>query len=138
MKTLIIIGIFVLFLAGSAIYFHYRMKKIARERGKPDICAYAKSFDYRNVDTAIMREVYNQVQEWAGRYEGVPFPVKAEDSFNDLYQIDEGDLEDIVVDIAEKLSISLDNFEKNPYWSQMTTVKGLVLFLHHQPRINNN
>ncbi len=45
------------------------------------------------------------------------------------------DLDDMYVDIAQKLGISTENPEANPYWNRVTTVKNLVLFLHNQPKI---
>ncbi len=133
---LIIIGIIVFLSVIGAIWNYYRMKKIALKRGEPDICSYARSFNYREVDTKIMREVFNHVQKWAGKYEGIPFPVKAEDCFDKIYKMDPEDLDDIYLDIAKKLGISIEHPEKNPLWNKIKTVKDLVLFLHNQPRIN--
>lgn len=132
----IIIGLVILMVAGS-MYHHYRMKKIASKRGAADICAYVRSFDYRNVDTKIMREVFNKVQEWAGEYEGKPFPVQAEDSFDDIYQMDPDDLDDIFMEVAGELGINTERTEDNPYCDKVKSVKELVLFLHNQPRNGN-
>lgn len=111
------------------------MRSIALSRSDSDICRYARSFDYRNVDTKIMREVYHHVQEWAGKYEGIPFPVEADDCFDEIYKMDSDDLDDIYFVIAQKLGISTENLEANPYWNKVTTVKNLVVFLHNQPKI---
>ncbi|MDQ7091041.1 MAG: hypothetical protein Q9M50_10430 [Methylococcales bacterium] len=108
------------------------MKKIAKCRGKPDICSYARSFDYRKIDTKIIREVFNSTQDWVGKYEGVPFPIRADDCFNTIYKIDSDDLDDIYSEIAKKLNININNPEKNPYWNKVNTVKDLVMFLHFQ------
>ncbi len=131
-----IIG-FVLFIAVLIVVDHCRMRKIARGRGKPDICKYARSFDFRNTDTKIMREIYNSIQEWAGKYDDVPFPVQSEDSFEKLYQMDPDDLDDIYLEVAEKLGISTEEAEKNPYYERVETVKDLVLFLNSQPRLES-
>lgn len=119
------------------IYDHFRMKKIVLARGKPDICSYARSFDYRNVDTKIMRSVYDKVQEWAGTYNGQPFPVQSSDDFDTIYRMDPDDLDDIYGEVAEELGISTERAEENPYYDQVKTVKELVLFLHHQPKVTN-
>lgn len=119
------------------VYDHYRMKRIAVRRGKADICGYARSFEYRNVDTRIIREVFDCVQEWAGVYDGKPFPVQANDCFDDLYRMDPEDLEDIYLEVAHKLCISTEREEDNPYFNQVKNVKELVLFLHHQPKVSN-
>ncbi|WP_211216990.1 hypothetical protein [Simiduia agarivorans] len=84
-----------------------------------------------------MREVYNLVQEWAGKYEDIPFPVQADDTFDGIYRMDPDDLDDIYFEVAEKLGISKENSEANPYYDKVETVKDLVLFLNDQPRVNN-
>ncbi len=48
------------------------------------------------------------------------------------------DLDDMYVDIAQKLGISTENPEANPYWNKVTTVKNLVLFLHNQPKVKDS
>ena len=113
------------------------MKKLAKERGEPNICSYARSFDFRSTDTQIMREVYNLVQEWAGKYDDVPFPVRADDSFEFLYRMDSDDLDDIFLEVAEKLGISTEQAQKNSYYDRVETVKDLVLFLNDQRRLDN-
>ena len=84
MYTFVIFCSCIFLIVGSMIKDHYKMKKLALDRGDSDICAYAKSFDYRSVDTKVMREVWNEVQLWLGKFDGKSFPVKAEDSF-ELY-----------------------------------------------------
>lgn len=131
---LIIIG---LIIAGAiyTIIEHRRMKKIAVERGEPNICEYARSFDYREIDTKILREVWNELQECLGKLEGKPFPIKADDMFKDTYNLDPDDLDEVYWAVADKLGIDTENPENNPYWNKVTSVKNLVLFLHNQPRL---
>ncbi|KAF7786131.1 hypothetical protein PRUB_a0602 [Pseudoalteromonas rubra] len=114
---------------------HMRLKKIALMRGKPNIYAYARSFDCHNVDSMIVCEVYNLVQEWAGEYNGAPFPVQADDTFDGVYRMDTDDLGDIYCEAAHRLGISKENAEANAYYDKVETVKDLVLFLNEQPKI---
>lgn len=137
METLYVILLIVSLIVVGSVYDHYRMKKIALSREKANICGYARSFDYRNVDTKIMREVFEKVQKWAGSYKDKPFPVLAEDSFDDLYKMDPDDIDDIYWEVAEKLGISTDRAEDNPYYNKVKNVKELVLFLNNQPKVNN-
>ena len=123
----------ILIITASILVDHFRLLKIARSRGKADICGYARSFDFRNTNTKIMRAVFNEIQDWAGRYDGAPFPVEADDSFESLYRMDPDDLDDIYYDIAEELGIGTHEPERNPYFNRVKTVKDLVLFLHEQP-----
>lgn len=131
---LIIIG---LIIAGAiyTIIEHRRMKKIAVERGEPNICEYARSFDYREIDTKILREVWNELQKCLGKLEGKPFPIKADDMFKATYNLDPDDLDEVYWAVADKLGIDTENPENNPYWNKVTSVKNLVLFLHNQPRL---
>lgn len=114
---------------------HRRMKKLATERGEANICEFARSFDYRNIDTKIIREVWNELHEYIGKYNAKPFPIKAEDLFTDIYKFDPDDLDDAYVAIARRLGIDTKDPEKNPYWNKVDSVKNLVLFLHNQPRL---
>ncbi|MBU2707195.1 hypothetical protein KCM76_14455 [Zooshikella marina] len=121
-----------------AIYIfidHCRMKKISHERGEPNICEYARSFDFRNVDTKIIREVWSEIQLSLGNYNGRPFPVKADDTFDSIYKMDPDDLDDIYWSVADRLGIDTENPEGNPYFNQIRSVRDLVMFLNHQPRI---
>lgn len=137
MNTFLIICVSVLVIVIWMIIDHHRMKRIAIERGNPNICEYARSFDFRDVDTEIMREVWNEVQLNLGNYDGKPFPVKAEDLFEETYNMHLDDIDDIYWSVADKLGIDTELPEKNPYFNQVTSVKNLVLFLHNQPRIVN-
>lgn len=137
MSTLLIICGSILVVVIWSIIGHVRMKKIATERGDPNICEYARSFDYRSVDTKIIREVWNEVQLNLGKFGGKPFPVKAEDMFDGTYNMHPDDLDEIYWSVAHRLGIDTEQPEKNPYFNQVTSVKNLVLFLHNQPRISN-
>jgi hypothetical protein len=134
MEIIAILAGLIFIFSGVAFWHHRRMRYIALGRKNSDICRYARSFDYRAVDTKIMREVYNHVQAWAGKYEGIPFPVEADDCFNEIYNMHPDDLDDIYLEIAQKLGVSTEDPELNPYWNKVTTVKNLVLFLHNQKK----
>lgn len=137
MVAICAVFLFIALVVGLSMHGHYRMKKFYSEREDANICAYARSFEYRNVDTKIIRAVYNKVQEWAGNFEGNPFPVRSDDSFDDIYQMDPEDLNDICCEVADELGISAERTEENPYYGEVKSVKELVLFLHHQPKVKN-
>lgn len=120
-----------------SVFDHYRMKKIAHDRGDPNICVYARFFDCRNTDTKIIREVWNEVQLYLGTYEGKPFPVEADDLFNETYHLDSDDLDEIYWAVADRLGVDTEYPEINPYFNQVKSVKSLVLFLQNQPKVVN-
>ncbi|WP_133178439.1 hypothetical protein [Shewanella decolorationis] len=135
--ALYFIGIALIFGLGYAIFDHQRLKRISVERGDPNICEYARSFDYRQVDTKIMREVWNEVQLCLGNFEGKPFPIKADDLFEDTYKMDSDDLDEVYWAVADRLGIDTESPESNPYFDQVTSVKNLVMFLQNQPKVAN-
>ncbi|GGC03294.1 hypothetical protein GCM10011352_31890 [Marinobacterium zhoushanense] len=137
MEVIYIIGFLMVVGVISYILDYFKMKNLAIDRGEANICEYARSFDFRNVDTKIMREVWNELQNFLGQYNGKPFPLKANDLFDKTYNMDPDDLDDIYWSVADRLGIDTENPETNPYFNKVTSVKNLVLFLHHQPRSNN-
>ncbi len=137
MEYLYIVGTFIAFIVVGAIFRHRKMSRIALERGDSNICEFARSFNYRKIDTKIIREVWNEVQEALGSYHGKKFPVKADDLFVKTYNLDPDDLDEAYWAIADKLGISTDEPENNPYWNKVNSVEDLVKFLHHQPRVEN-
>ena len=49
--------------------------------------------------------------------------------------LDEDDLDlDLVEEIAQRTSRSLDGYESNPYYGKVTTARNLVLFFNYQDR----
>lgn len=76
MEVPYVIGVIVILMLILGTFEHIRMQRLSGERGEVDICKYAKSFDYRSVDTKIMREVWNELHLWLGKYDGKAFPIK--------------------------------------------------------------
>lgn len=137
MNYFLILTIVIFLIVAGMFIEHRRMKKIALERGKPNICKFAREFDYRNIDTQILREVWNELQLTIGEFEGEAFPIEANDFFESTYHLDEDDLDDVYWSVCDRLGIETENAEKNPYFEKVTSVKTLVLFIHNQPRTNN-
>ncbi|WP_415881286.1 hypothetical protein [Neptuniibacter sp. QD34_54] len=137
MEDLYIIGAIIILMLSLSVLEHFRMKRLSNERGEADICEYARSLEYRNVDTKIMREVWNELHLWLGKYDGKPFPIETEDTFESTYNMDPDDLDEIYWAVANRLGIDTEHPENNPYFDKVTSVKNLVLFLHHQPRVGN-
>lgn len=57
----IIVVFSVVVFIGSCIIFRYyrRMRSIALNRSDSDVCRYARSFDYGNVDIKILRKQFS-------------------------------------------------------------------------------
>ncbi len=132
MTYILIITVVLFFIIVSSIFEYRRLRKIALERGDPNICQFVRDFDYRKIDTKIIREVWNETQLTLGKFKGERFPVQSSDRFEETYRMDEDDLDDIYWDVSDRLNISTESFEVNPYYERVHSVKDLVLFIHHQ------
>ncbi len=111
-----------------------RFKRLAKERIGLSICQFARSFDYRRVDTKIIRAVYEGFQDWARG--GVKnFPVMASDEVAKVYKLVDEDLDDFAEELAQKTGRGWENLEKNPLYGEVITVKDLVLLLNLQPKV---
>ena len=105
-----------------------RAERLAAERFGESTCSFARSFDFRRVDTRVIRAVYDELQDY------VAFPIRASDHLvNDLH-IDEEDFAlDIVPAITRRTGRSLVGYETNPHYQQSDTVRGLVHLFASQP-----
>ena len=105
-----------------------RQRQIATERSGESTCSFARSFDFRHTDTAVMRAVYEEVQA------NVAFPIRATDHLRDDLHLEDEDLAlDIIPEIARRVGRTLEGYSANPYYSDSVTVAGLVHFLAAQP-----
>lgn len=119
-------------------YFHHRIyqkkiSKLASEREGLDVGTFAKSFDYRNIDTWIIRAVYEQLQKYVSTDETILPILPGDHLFNDL-EIDEEDLEEnLMEEISQRTGRSFEDIEKNPYYENLNTVSDLVHLFQNQP-----
>ncbi len=111
-----------------------RLEAICSTRDEESICAFARSFSTRHVDTWVIRAAHQEIQQLMKSY--IPgFPVRASDVLLDDLHIDSDDIEDLLVDIAARSGHSLDKTENNPFYGKINTVRDLVLFIDAQPRL---
>ena len=136
MIYVLIITAFVVLIVAESYIDHRRMAKIATERGKPDICKFTRDFDYRVIDTKIIREVWNETQLNLGKFLGEKFPVLSEDDFEKTYRMDDEGIDYMYWDICDRLGITTENVEVNPFYERVNSVKDLVLLIHHQQKGN--
>jgi len=107
-----------------------RLQALADARAGDTICHFARSFDTRNTDTWVIRAVHEELQLLLAPC--VAFPIRASDVLLDELRIDSDDLEDLIVDVAERTGRSLDRAEHNPFFGKVRTVRDLVSFVDAQ------
>ena len=114
-----------------------KIAKLSQERKELSICEFARSFDYRSIDTWAIRAVYETIQDYVSTPEYL-IPIKAEDDLIDVLEIDDEDLDmDLLVEILQRTGRSTEDTPSNPYYGEVKTVADLVYFVNAQPLVSN-
>ncbi|MBO2930052.1 hypothetical protein [Metapseudomonas otitidis] len=124
--------------AGTAVlvkYLSWReqrcLARLAAQRQGQSICQFARAFPRWQVDTWVIRAVYESLHG----YLGGRLPIRADDRFEEDLNLDDEDLEfELLEDMARLSGRSLAGVEDNPFYGQVLHVRDLVLLLDHQPR----
>lgn len=113
---------------------HFR--SLLKNRTNDSLCTFARYFEYRKIDTWVIRAIYEQLQNYLAS-ENPEFPIRpSDDIFVDL-RIDDEDFEfDLVEEIAKRTGRSLKNAEVNSYYGRANIVENLVYFFNEQPLEN--
>lgn len=119
-------------IGGLIIRDRIRFHRLACARSGQSICQFARSFKRREVEPVIIRTCWEAFQQQAPVQN---FPVYASDPIGRLYGLESDDLDDLVKEIAAKLGRSLKNTMANPFYSKVSSVGDLVLFLNAQPKL---
>lgn len=110
------------------------LRCLAAEREGESICDFARDFDARQVDTWIVRAVYEQLQYQLTDVSPA-FPVRASDRLKEDLHLDDDDLDmDIAQEVEQRTGRSLDDPSANPYFGKVKTVRDLVMFFQSQPK----
>ena len=110
-----------------------RLARMAQSRAGESICQFARSIDCRRVDTWVVRAVYEELQRSLSLAMAVP--LRMTDHLQHDLRLDADDLDDLVVDMAQRARRSLADTSANPLFGKVTTVGDLVEFLQAQPRL---
>ena len=122
-------------LPGLGIAWHERrhLAHLAAQRRGESICQFAHAFPRRQVDTWVLRAVYESLHGHLGGR----LPIRADDRLKQDLRLDDDDLDlDLLEEMARLSGRSLERTADNPWFDRVTSVRDLVLFLDHQPRLS--
>jgi hypothetical protein len=109
------------------------LARLAVQRQGESICQFARAFPRRQVDTWVLRAVYESLHG----YLGGRLPIRADDRLKQDLRLDDDDLDlDLLEEMARLSGRSLERSADNPWFDRVTSVRDLVLFLDHQPRLS--
>ena len=105
---------------------------LAAQRQGESICQFARAFPRREVDTWVIRAVYESLHG----YLGGRLPIRADDRLKQDLRLDDDDLDlDLLEEMARLSGRSLERVEDNPRFGRVDRARDLVLFLDRQPRL---
>ena len=81
----------------------------------------------------MIRAVYDALSRYFS-YRGVVYPFRASDRLVEDLDLDSEELDDIAEEVMQRTGRVDKDWEKNPYYDKLETVKDLVLFFDVQPR----
>ena len=113
-----------------------RLARMTQGRAGESICQFARSIDCRRVDSWVVRAVYEELQRSLSA--AVVVPLRVTDNLQRDLRLDPDDLDDLVVDMAQRARRSLADTSANPLFGKVTSVGDLVEFLQAQPRLPTN
>ena len=133
---LLFIPLFVLFDLWDKKKRKKHFSKLLEGRENDSICTFSRHFECREIDTWVIRAVYEQLQSYMNS-EKENFPIRVTDNVFEDLMIDDEDFEyDLVEDIAQRTGRSLKNAERNSFYGKANIVENLVYFFNEQPKTN--
>lgn len=130
---LLIISVVTLLVAHQLRQERNHLRALAAQRQGESICQFACAFPRRQVDTWVLRAVYESLHG----YLGGRLPIRADDRLKQDLRLDDDDLDlDLLAEMARLSGRSLERTEDNPWFDRVTSVRDLVLFLDQQPRLS--
>lgn len=114
-----------------------RLQTLAEARGGESICTFARTIPVRELDSWVVRAVFEQLQKHLTLvHDFKAFPLRPSDRLFEDLKIDPDDLdEELVEEIAQRTSRSLNDCRVNPYYGKVVTIEDLVRFFCAQPRV---
>jgi hypothetical protein len=114
------------------------LRCLAGEREGESICEFARGFDTRQVDTWIVRAVFEQLQCQLNHIHP-SFPVRATDRLKEDLHLDDDDLDfDIAKEVEQRTGRSLNGSSANPFFGKVETVADLVMYFQWQPNVRKS
>ena len=104
-----------------------------RRQAGESLCTFARAFPRRDVDTWVIRAVWDALQPYLRRRTDAPFPIRATDRPCTDFGIHVEDLEDLADELLVWTGRSWDGADQDPLYSKEETVDDLVRFVDAQP-----
>jgi hypothetical protein len=132
--VLVLTAILALVVLIENLRYRRHLRRVVEARAGESLCTYARTLPIRDLDTWVVRAVFEQLQAHIGDRQG-PIPLRPSDRLREDLKIDPDDLDpDLANEIAERSGRTLSQTDANPYYGRVVTVEDLIRFFCAQPR----
>lgn len=127
-------SILIFLIVASTFFEKRRIKHLANLRSSESICTFARSVNIRQLDTHVVRAVYEEFGAALGSRSTL-FPLHITDCLfeSKCLNFDPDDVDDILIAAAYRANKSLKHTESNPYYGKVKTIGDIISFLMAQP-----
>jgi hypothetical protein len=113
----------------------HRLQCLASGRPGESLCKFARGFDRKKTDTWIIRAVHEELQLFLTLF--IKFPLRVTDLLVEDLGLEVEDVDDLIVNVADRAGRSLEQPECNPYYGNVRTAADVVQFVNAQPPHSN-
>jgi hypothetical protein len=108
--------------------FRAHLREVAGTRKGESICSYARALPVRELDSWVVRAVFEQLQALIlGRCPS--FPIRPSDRLYKDLKVDPDDVDwQLAVEIAQRTGRSLRDCRANPFYGKVVTVEDMIRF----------
>jgi acyl carrier protein len=124
---------FILVLGIATVIINRRLRRLAVERPADSICSFARSLDYRRLDTQVIRAAHEELQRYLESV-SPKFPIRTTDRLEQDLHIDYEDTADILITVAKRCGRDLQSSEAWPRKLRFETVADLIYFVCDLPK----
>lgn len=102
-----------------------RLRRLTTKRQTDSICSFARSLDFRRLDTKVIRAVYDELQHYFD-YVSPTFPIRTTDRFDRDLHMDGDDVADIFSTVAKRCGRDLQFTAIWPKERRVETVADMI------------
>lgn len=131
-QFLFVVGFLILFAFVLIARARLEDRRLVRQRPCESICTFSRSFKRGEIDTWVIRAVYEEIASYFPTTLQ-PAPIRRDDDLL-LWGLDAEEVEDLGKWVSTRCSRSLKDTTTNPFYGRVRTVGDLVQFLNAQPK----
>ena len=129
--SVLAVGLFMGLCAYAHVKTRMHFNALMNQRAGESLCTFARAQDLTEIDTLIIRAVYEELQIEITSQKDFPLHW-SDDLYSDL-RLQGDDIEDLIERVAQRTRRCIKQTALNPLFGKIHTVSDLIAFFNHQP-----